>query len=873
MLQPPGLVMHHVNILGSGSTGIYVGGSNKENVVIESSSIRHSAGFSIESHGIALLNVSNCLMLDNNRGIYFSSSGSINIEDTKISNLTYHALIISYNLAKSCSLTNSSLTHCKRYCIEIIGGCRRLVVTGTFFAWNNQHTVYSSVVWLSIATFTNNTFVQNTGPVVYFEFGRWSLRSVFTLENNIFDNNTGPSVVTIRSRSLDKLTIRKNEFINNVCHRTSIIHLSIRFRRTDSIIDDNVFERNSGRAICVDESSVSPLHVVSNVFRDNNCSNKGILEIRRMERDITITQNIFNKNKGQHMVLLQSVHDIQYGSVKRRNLTFDNNSFIDNIEVPSHILHCEVNISGLLEYKAIMINQNNFTSKEFSKELCVNVFASPKARVLDASLNYWGYENISAIRERIFDGSTNYEMISVQFCPFLNSKGVIIDDKNQTGENSSERLSRKDLGGYIWTHVRLESNSTLYLASSNIIILSKASLTIAPGVEIQLGTSVSIVVFGSLFALGTAEQRVKFTVLKKARNKFPIPVRLIGGKYPWVGRVEVAHNGIWAPSAVCVNHTRSWRRNDAAVVCRQLGYESPWLHTWVEDSSNTSAWHFNLSCFGSETDISECPIIFEKIKCNPSYHVMIGCRGGLPWGNVRFMRDSTNTTASGISILEHLEIEHCGYRSGKHAPALQAIHYVPKINHVSVVNCSSGGLKVLYPEKEFKVAKSSFVNTGGNGTEIVAAKLAVTFENIISINNENGVALSDTDAKNLEGFYDGQISLCAKETVLNLIRDEVFLYFKVQYVSAANPSVTCHKVIQTGTDYALSFKLLVQQRNQYLTLTDPVGKAIIRTYNRDERRRLEDQLILPWNHATVILSGSFDGEVLLHVRRVRAEGK
>ena len=612
--------------------------------------------------------------------------------------------------------------------------------------------------------------------------------------------------------------------------------------------------------------------MVANVFRDNNCSNKGIVDIRRMERDIKITDNVFNNNQGHYMTLLQSVHDIQYGMVIR-NLTFENNSFIDNKEVPSHVLHCEVNISGLLEYKAITINQNEFTSKGFSKELCVNVFAPSQARVLDASLNHWGYENVSAIRGRIYDRSTNYEMISVHFSPFINSKGIIVNGKNQTEKNCSERYPRKDIGGYISSHVRLESNSTLYLASSNIIILSNASLTITPGVEIQFGPSVSIVVFGSLFALGSAKHRVKFTVLKKARKKFPVPVRLIGGKYPWIGRLEVAHSGIWAPAAVFVNDTGSLRWNDAAVVCRQLGYESPWLLTWVEDPSNTRAWHFNFSCFGSETDISECPITFEKMKSNPSYHVMIGCGGGLPWGNVRFMRDSTDSIASGISILEHLDIEHCGYRSGQHAPAVQALHYVPKINYVRVVNCSSGGLKILYPEKEFTVAKSSFINTGGNGTEVVAAKRAVTFENIISINNENGVTFTDTDAKSLEGFYDGQISLCAQETVVNLTRDEVFLYFKVLYIDGANPSINCKKVIQTDNHYALSFKLLVQQRNQYLTFYDPVGRAVIQTYRRDERRRVEDKLILPWTRVTVILSGSFDGEVLLHVRRVRAEGK
>lgn len=871
--------MSNVNIQGSGNTGMYFGASKLENVFIKSSYIRDSAGYGIRvtSSRITVLSVFNCSMMKNNYGIYFDSlSGSIIIEGIKISNSTFYALYINGPRSGSSTyhLTNSSLTHCKGVGIAIYGryGNLRLIVSGTFFGWNNQHTVYSdSNVYSLTANFTNNTFLQNTGPVVY--FGRSSRLSVLRLENNIFNNNTEPSVVTISSGYLDTLAIKKNEFTNNMCHGKGIIHLSITSTRTDLIIEENVFERNTGRTICADGSNFFPLQVVANVFRDNNCSNKGILEIRRMERNITITHNVFSNNEGHYMVLLQSVYDIQYGIIMR-NLIFDNNSFINNREVPPYVLHCEVNISGLLEYKAITINQNKFASKEFSKELCVDVFARSHARVLDASINYWGYENISAIRGRIHDGSTNYEMISVHFSPFLNSKGIMVHDKNQTGENSSKRLTRKDLGGYISTHVRLDSNSTLYLASSNIIILSNASLTIAPGVEIQFGSSVSIVVFGSLFAVGTAEHRVRFTVLKKARKKFPLPVRLIGGKYPWVGRLEIAHSGNWAPAAVCaVNHTRSWRQNDAVVVCRQLGYESPWLYIWVEDSSNTWAWHFNFSCFGSETDISKCPNTFEKIACNPSYHVLIGCGGGLPWGNVRFMQDRRNSTTSSISILEHLDIEHCGYRSGQYAPALQAIHYVPKINHVRVVNCSSGGLKVLYPERELKVANSSFINTGGNGTEIVGAKRAVTFENIISINNVNGITFTDTDAKNLEGFYDGQISLCAKETVVNLTRDEMFLYFKVLYIDGANPSINCKKVIQTDMHHALSFKLLVQQRNQYLTFNDQVGRAIIRTYNRDERRRLEDQLILPWNRVTVILSGSFDGEVLLHVRRVRAEGR
>ena len=143
--------MHNLKILGSGYTGIYVGGGhNLENVVIESSSICHSAEFGIRvaSSRIALLNVSNCSILENRYGIYFDSlSGSISIEDTKISNSTSHALYINVPRSGGSTyyLTNSSVTHCKGLGIVINGyyGNLRLVVTGTFFGWNNQQTVYS----------------------------------------------------------------------------------------------------------------------------------------------------------------------------------------------------------------------------------------------------------------------------------------------------------------------------------------------------------------------------------------------------------------------------------------------------------------------------------------------------------------------------------------------------------------------------------------------------------------------------------------------------------------------------------------------------------------------------------------------------------
>jgi deleted-in-malignant-brain-tumors protein 1 len=46
-------------------------------------------------------------------------------------------------------------------------------------------------------------------------------------------------------------------------------------------------------------------------------------------------------------------------------------------------------------------------------------------------------------------------------------------------------------------------------------------------------------------------------------------VRLADGVSSYEGRVDICHNGVWG--TICRN---SWNYQDAAVVCRQLGFTS-----------------------------------------------------------------------------------------------------------------------------------------------------------------------------------------------------------------------------------------------------------------------------------------------------------
>ncbi|XP_062069399.1 macrophage scavenger receptor types I and II isoform X3 [Lepus europaeus] len=82
-------------------------------------------------------------------------------------------------------------------------------------------------------------------------------------------------------------------------------------------------------------------------------------------------------------------------------------------------------------------------------------------------------------------------------------------------------------------------------------------------------------------------------------------VRLVGGRGPHEGRVEILHNGQWG--TICDDH---WELRAGQVVCRSLGYRGVnSVHKKAYFGQGTGPiWLNEVSCLGMESSIEECNI-------------------------------------------------------------------------------------------------------------------------------------------------------------------------------------------------------------------------------------------------------------------------
>ena len=111
-------------------------------------------------------------------------------------------------------------------------------------------------------------------------------------------------------------------------------------------------------------------------------------------------------------------------------------------------------------------------------------------------------------------------------------------------------------------------------------------------------------------------------------------VRLVGGNGVNTGRVEVYYYNTWG--TVCDD---DWGRNDAAVVCRELGFpgviSSSCCATFGQGTG--PIWLDNVKCTGSETSLSSCSHRgWGRHNCGHSDDAGVNCQGEYDSGTSLF---------------------------------------------------------------------------------------------------------------------------------------------------------------------------------------------------------------------------------------------
>ena len=855
------------------------------NVNIQHSLIHNSqkSGLQATFASVKKLSLINCSFVKNINGIQLSGfSGMVIIENTTVSNSSNNALyaLSPYREQKTVYLRNSRITYNKGYSVYVYGYRAQLsfYAINSFFEQNQNTTIYFENWWADYenVSFTNCTFLLNHGPTINIQ--KLSRSSHWEFVENKFMKNGQPSVIrtsqdhnyyTRFREDRPEIYFIRNAFLYNLCEDKGVIDVT---GGTEVlIVDGNVFEGNYGRSIFLEETSYSPLTAKNNIFYSNKCSEKGVLEVRAMHREITIDNNVFESNEGLFMVLLNSAFPIEFQMAKK-HLNFGNNTFVNNTNVPSNSLACELSISGLIDHTNVSIHYNKFNSLRFTKELCVFTFASSYSSRLDISLNFWGHNDRNGIRKRIFDAESDYEYAWGMFSPFLSDSGNILHEEKQSGYIDKDNSL---LGGRLTSTLRLGISHSPYKILSDLTVLPQISLVIDPGVEMQFHSGVGMLVLGSLLVNGNESHPVSFSLLKKDQRKMSIPVRLFGGTFPWQGKVELLRDGNWIP--LCSNGSALREEmNNAKVICKQLGYQKPLnISRRFQGSMDVMPFTIMSSCLEDESDISQCSLTFRNGSYDNCTHAMVvTCSGGVPWGNIRFVRDEASQFEAAISQLQHTKIEHCGMKHGKDVAALEIFQYVPKVHSVQVLNCSAGGSKLWFPEKEMLFANASFINTGGVGAAILTTKKNFTLQRVRIINNKNGVLFGKPNGQWMDGLLYGQVMLCASDQVVDLRDGDVFLYFRRPFITNYNPTAKCKKLVRTGDNYGFAVRLIVVKNVDYIIIQDPGGNTIIDfLYSSRSQISLSKRRLIPWSSITILFKGWFStSEVLLHLERVEKNG-
>lgn len=119
----------------------------------------------------------------------------------------------------------------------------------------------------------------------------------------------------------------------------------------------------------------------------------------------------------------------------------------------------------------------------------------------------------------------------------------------------ARRVAGASLGGDIKVNTKLTLNGSPFVVTQDVVVGDNATLTIEPGVELQIQAGVAFKIKGLVLAKGTSNKKVVFRKIPTNKtvnvddlnvtSPYNDGIRLRGGQNYRVGRLEIFLRGSW----------------------------------------------------------------------------------------------------------------------------------------------------------------------------------------------------------------------------------------------------------------------------------------------------------------------------------------
>ena len=486
-------------------------------------------------------------------------------------------------------------------------------------------------------TFDNCLFKENYGGIRslyrYHEYSNtiWH----FELKNNRFHQNKQNCLKVFLPRLYRFAT--KNEWENTT--HTITIH-------------NNEFKSNRLFELNID-GYYAQINLTRNTFSENQCK-VGLVHFAGTEKDFYIYNNRIERNEGSYMFDLEARSladndlDIEslfvdnYVELNRKPLAGRMFNYLDssltrviaNLMIKNSPTSYTIAIRGV---QNCTFRRNTFENSDFDYEFVGGTLTNTLNTTIDASLNWWGTSNSTIIKERIFDIHEWNNHAFVNYVPYRIGKH---DDTNSRIDSKSTiyQASSNVLGGLIERSMELRATSVPYQVRADLTIMPGATLTIHPGVEIEFYPNVGILVLGNLKAMGTESNIIRMRPIRSNNNRMPYfstdsfsplsiqnfdetidptdtfhlnstkRIRLFDGLSENEGFLQIYNTTLRAWTMVC---DRQFTLKSAEVACKQMNKEHrnalvrP-IAYYMAPQYQMPIWNQTFICKGGEHVLQEC---------------------------------------------------------------------------------------------------------------------------------------------------------------------------------------------------------------------------------------------------------------------------